>query len=123
MARWLFIAFLIAHGFIHLAIWVVPRPKDTRTPFDPTHSWLLGDSRGLTVALATTAAVLFVTAGLGLAAEASWARPLAVATSGISLALMLLTFNPWLLAGIGIDVVMIVGLGSLDWPSVATLGA
>lgn len=47
MWRFLFIAFLIAHGLIHLLIWVVPpKPKDPAAPpFDPSHSWLLGDPK------------------------------------------------------------------------------
>jgi hypothetical protein len=32
--------FLIAHGLVHLAVWL-PEPKDA--PFDPGHSWLLGE--------------------------------------------------------------------------------
>ena len=123
MVRWLLIGFLVTHGLIHIAVWVVPRPKAAKAPFDPSHSWLLGDVRGLAVALAATAGVLYVVAGVGLLAEETWWRPLTVASSGVSLGLMLLTFNPWLLGGIALDVALLVGPGWLDWPSATTLGA
>jgi hypothetical protein len=123
MARGLFIAFLFAHGLIHLAIWVTSKPSVAKGPFDPTRSWLLGDVHGLAMALALTVAALYAVAGMGLVAEASWWRPLTVAASGISLALMLLTFDRWLLAGIGVDIALLVGLGWYDWPAASTLGA
>lgn len=43
MWRFLFIAFLIAHGGIHVAIWATPKPNDQEAPFDASHSWLLGN--------------------------------------------------------------------------------
>jgi hypothetical protein len=45
MWRLLFIGFLIAHGLVHLAIWLMPKPPDQKAPFDPGHSWLLGDQK------------------------------------------------------------------------------
>jgi hypothetical protein len=39
MGRSLFIGFLIAHGLVHLAIWLVPKPSDQKAPFDPDHPW------------------------------------------------------------------------------------
>jgi hypothetical protein len=34
MWRFLFIGFLIAHGLVHLAIWLMPKPADQKAPFD-----------------------------------------------------------------------------------------
>jgi hypothetical protein len=51
MWRLLFIVFLIAHGGVHTAIWATPKPKGQKVPFDPSHSWLLGNKKGLAVAL------------------------------------------------------------------------
>ena len=44
MWRFIFIAFLIAHGLVHVAMWVfVPKPAPGKeAPFDASHSWLLG---------------------------------------------------------------------------------
>ena len=63
MWRLLFIGFLIAHGLVHLAIWLLPRPSDQEAPFDPDHSWLLGDQQTVAALLAVTAAAA---AGFGL---------------------------------------------------------
>ena len=38
MLRWLLIGFLIAHGLVHVAIWV-PRYDPEKVPFDASHSW------------------------------------------------------------------------------------
>ena len=118
MVKWIFGGFLIAHGLIHPAVWSTPKPTDDKAPFNPSHSWLLGNVRGLASALAITVAVLYVIAGIGVFVEASWWQALTVATSVVSLALMLLTFNPWLLAGIAIDAALIVAVALFDWPSV-----
>ena len=37
MWRLLFIGFLIAHGLVHLAIWLSPKPKDQTVPFEGRH--------------------------------------------------------------------------------------
>jgi hypothetical protein len=39
MWRFVFIAFLIAHGGVHVAIWATPKPEDQKVPFDASHSW------------------------------------------------------------------------------------
>ena len=39
--RWLFGLFLVAHGLIHVAIWLTPASSDA--PFDVRHSPLFGD--------------------------------------------------------------------------------
>jgi len=59
MWRFLFVGFLIAHGLVHLAIWLMPKPEQ-KAPFDPGHSWLLGDQKTVAVVLAVTAAALLV---------------------------------------------------------------
>jgi hypothetical protein len=86
--RFLFIAFLIAHGGIHVAIWATPKPKDPPPPFDPSHSWVLGDRRGVALVLALVAGVALVAAGIGLWASAEWWRPVAVAGLAVSFGLM-----------------------------------
>jgi len=66
MWRFIFITFLIAHGLVHLVIWLIPEPPDQKAPFDPNHSWLLGDLRTMATLLAVTVAVLPMAGGLGL---------------------------------------------------------
>ena len=123
MWRFLFIAFLIAHGGIHVAIWATPKPKDPPPPFEPSHSWVLGDRRGVALVLALVAGVALVAAGIGLWASAEWWRPVAVAGLAVSFGLMVLFFTPWFVPIQVLNAALIVGLLWLDWPSRAMVGA
>lgn len=123
MWRFLFIGFLIAHGLVHLAVWLMPKPTDQRAPFDPDHSWLLGDQKALAVLLAVTAAVLLVGSGLGLWASAGWWRGVAVVGLVASFALMVVYFSPWYLFIEAVDAALIVGIAWLAWPSKTMVGA
>lgn len=123
MWRFLFIGFLIAHGLVHLAIWLMPKPPDQKTPFDPNHSWVLGDQRMIAVVLAVTAAGLLVAGGLGLWAHAGWWRTVAAIGLAASLGLMIVYFNPWYLFIETVNAGLIVGIVWLTWPSRAMVGA
>src|SRR6266540_1713089 len=57
MMRWLAGAFIVAHGLVTAGIWSAPAKADA--PFQATHSWLLGDVRGLATAVAIAAALGF----------------------------------------------------------------
>jgi uncharacterized membrane protein YphA (DoxX/SURF4 family) len=99
--------FLIVHGLLHLAIWVPEAPDDA--PFDTGHSWLLQrDARPAARALALAACVLFVVAGLLLLIGVGPVPIVAIVASGVSLGLVVLTFSPWLLAAVAIDVMIVV---------------
>ncbi|HXF35926.1 MAG TPA: hypothetical protein VNO17_01945 [Actinomycetota bacterium] len=121
MWRFLFIPFLVAHGGVHVAMWATPKAKDA--PFDPSHSWLLGDRRGVAIVVALVAAALLVGAGVGLWAHAEWWRPVAVAGLAVSFGLMVLFFHPWFLFIQAVNAALIVGLVWLDWPSRSMVGA
>jgi hypothetical protein len=126
MWRVLFIAFLIAHAGIHAAIWIptaVGGPGGAKdAPFDAGHSWVLGDQRGLALVLALVAAAFLCVAGIGLWAQAEWWRPVAVIGLAVSLALMVLYFNPWYLFIEAVNAGLIVGILWLDWPSKSMIG-
>jgi hypothetical protein len=94
--------FLVAHGLVHLAIWL-PAPKED-APFDPGYSWLLGAVRRPARTLAVAAGVLFALAGVLVLAGADAGAAVAVAGAAVSLALVLLTFHAWLLGAVVIDV-------------------
>jgi hypothetical protein len=99
--------FLIAHGLVHLAIWM-PEPR-AGAPFDPRRSWLLGETSGLVRPLAVLACGLLVLAGAFLLnGGGDLDAGLAVAGALASLALVALTFHPWLLAAVAIDVAIVV---------------
>lgn len=123
MWRFVFIGFLIAHGLVHLAIWLMPMPAGQKAPFDPDHSWLLGDRKTVAVLLAVTAAVLLVGAGLGLWATAGWWRGIAVVGLVTSFSLMVAYFTPWYLFIEGVNAALIVGIVWLTWPSKTMVGA
>jgi hypothetical protein len=98
--------FLVAHGLLHLAIWL-PEPKQD-APFDPGHSWLLGAVRRPARALAVAAGALFALAGVLVLAGGDAGAALAVAAAVVSLALVLVTFHPWLIGAVAIDVAITV---------------
>jgi hypothetical protein len=102
--------FLIAHGLVHLAVWVAPPPPEA--PFDSRHSWLVGDSGVPSRVLAVAACALFVVAGILVLAGAGAGAGLAVAGAAASLALVLFTFNRWFVFAIAINVALgVVALG------------
>lgn len=121
MWRVLFIAFLIAHGGVHLAIWLSPMNPDA--PFNANRSWLVHDQRGLAVTLAVIAAVLLVVGGVGLWMAGQWWRMIAVAGLSVSFLLMVLFFHPWFIPIQMINAALVVGLLWLDWPTEAMVGA
>jgi len=123
MWRFVFIAFLIAHGGVHLAIWATPRSQDPGMPFDASHSWLVGNQRAVSMVLGIVAAAILIAAGIGLWAQADWWRPVAVAGLAASFGLMVLFFHPWFLPIQAINAAMIVSLIWLDWPSQTLVGA
>jgi hypothetical protein len=95
--------FLILHGFIHGAVWLSPRPAE-EMPFDPCRSWLLGRIGPPVRSLAAGSVVLFVLAGLFLLDGGGSAAATAAVAAGMSLVLVVLTFNRWLSAALAIDV-------------------
>jgi hypothetical protein len=92
--------FLVWHGAVHVVMW---RFYDGGS-WQPRHSWLFGDLGGVAVAVASVAAIAFAIAGLALLTDRAWWGVPAVAAGAVSIALMLITFDPRWLWGIGIDV-------------------
>jgi hypothetical protein len=123
MWRFLFIGFLIAHGLVHLAIWLLPKPADQKAPFDPDHSWLLGDQKTVAVILAVAAATFLVAGGLGIWAQAGWWRTAATIGLATSLGLMIVYFTPWFLFIEGVNAALVVGIVWLTWPTKTMVGA
>ncbi len=97
--------FLVAHGLVHLAVWLPPAARDA--PFDPRRSWLLGEARTLTRTLATLACAIFMLAGVLVLPGTGVGGAVAVAGAALSLLLILLTFNRWLTGAVAIDVAIV----------------
>jgi hypothetical protein len=98
--------FLVAHGLVHIAVWLAPQPPNA--PFDSHRSWLLGDAETPSRNLAVAASLLFVVAGILVLAGAASGAGVAVGAAAVSLVLVLLTFHPWFIAALAINVTIIV---------------
>ena len=118
-------AFLIVHGLVHIAVWATPRTQKVQaeTPFDPSHSWLIGTARGFAVPMAVVVAVILVGAGIALFTHAGLWRPLAVVGLAGSLFLDVLYFNPWLAFITVVNAALLAGLVWWHWPSATRVGA
>lgn len=104
MTRWLAVAFFVAHGLLHVAMWTPPPAQVA--PF-ATHGrrdrrvW-----RVVVVALALLAGVGFAACGIGYLTEVGWWPHVALGACAVSIVLMLLTFTPLWLGGLVIDLVI-----------------
>jgi hypothetical protein len=125
MWRFIFIAFLIAHGLIHVAMWVfVPKPAPGKeAPFDASYSWLLGNQRALAATVAAATAAVLVVAGIGLWGHADWWRAVAVIGLAASFLLMVVYFTPWFIFIEGVNAALIGSILWLSWPSETMVGA
>lgn len=102
--RWLFGLFLVAHGLIHVAIWLTPANSDA--PFDVRHSPLFGDLGGIATAGGLLAGAAFVASGIACLLDATW-WPVALAgAAGISIVVLLATFTTWWLLALAINIVL-----------------
>jgi hypothetical protein len=123
--RWVLIVFLIAHGVVHINVWVSKIMASQGT--NPSHSWLLGDQRTVATGLAVAAASLFALAGAGLLFRTGWWGPATVIAAGVSLMLTALfpdpfKPSPWLIAPVAIDLGLIAGVVWFSWPTRAVFG-
>jgi hypothetical protein len=98
-------AFIIAHGLVTAAIWSAPATD--AAPFNPAHSWLLGDARPVAVAIALFAASAFLATGVGVAAHQGWWPAPAVIAGVAAVVLMSVYFNAWLVGGLAISVAIL----------------
>jgi hypothetical protein len=125
MWRFLFIGFLVAHGLIHVAMWVlVPKPAPGKeAPFDASHSWLLGNQRALAASVAVVTAAILVAAAGGLWAQTDWWRAAAVVGLASSFLLMVVYFTPWFIFIEAVNAALVASILWLSWPSKEMVGA
>jgi hypothetical protein len=104
--------FLIAHGLVHLGVWVSPFDP-AKAPFNPCHSWVLAHigknstARPIAVTVAITCAATFSVAGIGVLVDSAWATGLAIGSALISLLLTAAYFHRWLVFNVAINLVII----------------
>jgi hypothetical protein len=105
--------FLVAHGLVHLAIYVIPPDPSKPAPFNPSRSWVLA-SRGVdagvmrtsSIGIAVGTAVSYAAAGSLVLLGAAWAGAGVVAAL-MGVTLKSLWFHPWLSLGIAIDLAVL----------------
>jgi hypothetical protein len=127
VARLLIAAFLVGHAAVHSAF-VSPRPPLTTDgpawPFELGRSWILGPigidpelGRYLGIALVVVVFcgfALAALAALGIAPGAVWPATVVIGSLA-SIALLVLFFHPWLVLGVGIDVVLLWAVLVASW--------
>ena len=102
---WLFSAFLVAHGLVHVVMWAPPTATDA--PFDVHASPVFGEVRVVSTVGALVAGGLLVVAGIAYAPGAGWWWVPGTAGALLSAAVMLLTFSPWWVFGLAIDAAIV----------------
>ena len=115
-------AFLIAHGLIHLGIYIAPIKPDERVPYDPSSSWALralhvgtAPMHAAAASLALMVAATYTAAGLAVPFSLPAAGGLALVAAGVALVLKAVWYNPWLKLGVLLDFIVIYAV-AYSWP-------
>lgn len=123
MVRFLVATYLVAHGLVHVAIYVAPPDPSKPQPFDPHRSWALAHAqapaaatRGSSVLLAWMTAAAFTLTALAVGLGAGWWPAAAVLAAALGLVFKALWFHPWLTVGVALDVAAI-GAVATQWPA------
>jgi hypothetical protein len=127
LGTWVLAAVILGHGLVH-ALYLVPPPDPPagrhgpRWPFDLGRSWLvaLGGARcgrrlaALLVGVIVVASIAAALATVGVLPVAWWSA-LVVLAAVTSLVLLVLAFEPQLILGVGIDVVLLLVAATGAW--------
>jgi hypothetical protein len=119
--------FLILHGLVHAILALAPNPNapDARVGEFFSQSWLLnslglpaGGGRSLAITLAAIATLGFVATGLALLdflVPFDWWRTLAIVSAIVSLLLLVIFWNRYLIIGVAIDILILAALFFAGW--------
>ena len=110
MIRLLIAAFLVGHGLVHGIMFSLPYSTQAAAdlPFNPSHSWLLGDTRSFAFVVALVVTVAFAVAGAGYVAGSSWWPVATIAAAGLSLLMLALYLSKWWTVGLLISVALVI---------------
>jgi len=92
---------ILIHAVLTAVVWAAPLLPDA--PFNPGHSWLIGDSRSIAVPTSLILALALAATGVGLLSGQSWWAMLALAAGAVGALFTLVYFNPWLSLAVAIN--------------------
>lgn len=100
--RALLAVLVFLHGAVHGIMFGLPliaEVKKDMAPFNPSHSWLLGERPSLAFAFALAVTAAFALAGATYVARASWWPGAMMAASALSLLLLALFASRYFIVG------------------------
>lgn len=117
--RFLIAAFFVGHGLVHGIMFGLPFSAQASAdlPYNPSHSWLIGDTRSLGFGIALVVTVAFVVAAAAYVAGASWWPGATMAAAALSLVLLALYFTRWWTVGILISVALAAAAWRVQQPA------
>jgi hypothetical protein len=121
LGTWLFAAFLLGHGLVHIMFaWTPPATAGSPAndyPFDPARSWLVTSNllslsalKAIVIALVVAVMLgysLTALATVGLLVPQGWWSALLIGSTALSMVLMVIGLAPALALGIAIDLVLL----------------
>ena len=108
--------FITLHGLVHPIMAMVPQPMEEQTGARPvfggfwTTSWLLGEGptiKTLIYILSALVALVLIAAGLGFIGKQPWTEMAWLAGTVLSLLLLIIFWNNWLVVGTLIDLALL----------------
>jgi hypothetical protein len=127
LGTWVLAAVILGHGLVHV-LYLVPPPDPPAGshgpgwPFDLGRSWLValaGARRGRRLAVVLVGVIVVASIAAALATvgvlPVAWWSAFVVLAAVTSLVLLVLAFEPQLILGVGIDVVLLVVAATGVW--------
>lgn len=108
MIRILVAALFVGHGLVHGIMFALPYSAQAAAdlPFNPSRSWLIGETRAFGLVFALVVTLGFIVAGAGYLWRASWWPHLTIVAAFLSLVMLVLYFSKWWIAGYAISVAL-----------------
>ena len=108
--RVLIAALFVGHGLVHSIMFGLPYSAQAAAdlPFNPSHSWLLGDRRALAFVVALVVTVAFAVAAAGYVAAGGWWPVATIGAAALSLLLLALYLSKWWTVGLLISIALVI---------------
>lgn len=110
MTRMLITLLFVGHGLVHGIMFALPYSAKAieDMPFNPSRSWLFGETKALGFAFGLVVTLAFMVAGAGYLWRAGWWPQLTIVAAVLSLALLVTYFSTWWIAGYAINIALAV---------------